>query len=80
MRWQDHIAVNPTICHGQACFAGTRIPVAVVLANLAAGVPEAELRRNYPTLGPEAIVAALAFAADLAAERVIPLPLAPHAA
>jgi uncharacterized protein (DUF433 family) len=27
-RWQDHRAVHPSICHGQACFADTRIPIA----------------------------------------------------
>ncbi|MEO5825933.1 MAG: DUF433 domain-containing protein [Gemmatimonadales bacterium] len=32
--------------HGQACIRGTRIPVAVVLANLAAGVDGAELFRS----------------------------------
>jgi uncharacterized protein (DUF433 family) len=40
MRWQDHITVDPAVCHGKACMRGTRIPVAVVLANLAAGLTE----------------------------------------
>ena len=60
MAWQDHISVDPTVCHGQACIRGTRIPVAVVLANLAAGRSPEELRRSYPGLGPEAVSAALA--------------------
>ena len=38
MRWQDHISVDPAICHGKACIRGTRIPVVVVLANLAASL------------------------------------------
>lgn len=80
MIWQDYISVDPTICHGQACFRDTRIPVAVVLANLAAGLTSQELRRSYPGLGPEAIPAALAYAADLAAERIVPLPPTPRAA
>jgi uncharacterized protein (DUF433 family) len=37
MEWPDHISVDPAICHGQACIKGTRIPVAVVLDNPAAG-------------------------------------------
>jgi uncharacterized protein (DUF433 family) len=53
---------------------GTRIPVAVVLANLAAGLTEEELFRSYPSLTPDAVRAALAYAADLAQERVVPLP------
>lgn len=74
MIWQDHITVDPAVCHGQACIRGTRIPVAVVLANLAAGSTAADLRRSYPGLGPEAIPAALAYAAALANERVVALP------
>jgi len=74
MRWQDHITVDPVVCHGRACLRGTRIPVAVVLANLAAGLTGEELLRSYPSLTPEAIRAALAYAADLAQERVIALP------
>ncbi len=75
MRWQDHIAVDPAVSHGQACIRGTRIPVAVVLANLAAGIHGAELFRSYPSLAPEAVQAALAYAADLAQERVAALPV-----
>jgi len=74
MRWQDHITVDPVVCHGRACLRGTRIPVAVVLANLATGLTGEELLRSYPSLTPEAIQAALAYAADLAQERVIALP------
>lgn len=74
MRWQDHITVDPAVCHGQACIRGTRIPVAVVLANLAAGLTPDEVRRSYTGLGPEAVPAALAYAAAIAAERVVALP------
>jgi len=74
VRWQDHISVDPQICHGKACIRGTRIMVSVVLANLAAGMERAELLRQYPTLTTEGIHAALAYAADLAQERVIALP------
>jgi len=74
MRWQDYISVDPQIAHGKACVRGTRIAVSVVLANLAAGMGRDELLRQYPSLTPEAIQAALAYAADLAQERVVPLP------
>lgn len=77
MTWQDHITVDPAVAHGQACVRGTRIPVAVVLANLAAGLTPDEVRSSYPGLGPEAVPAALAYAAELAQERVVALP---HAA
>ena len=74
MDWKQHITVDPNVCHGQACVAGTRIPVSVVLDNLAAGVPESEILVSYPTLKPEAIQACVAYAADLAREEVVGLP------
>ena len=37
MNWHEHISVDPEICHGQACIAGTRVMVTVILDNLAAG-------------------------------------------
>lgn len=74
MNWREYIVVDPTILHGQASFKGTRVPVTVVLDNLAAGVSERELRENYPTLPAEAVAAAIAYAAELAKEQVLDLP------
>jgi uncharacterized protein (DUF433 family) len=74
VRWQDYISVDPQICHGKACIRGTRIMVSIVLTNLAAGMDREELLRQYPSLTPEAIQAALAYAAELAQEGVIALP------
>lgn len=74
MNWREYIVVDPAILHGQASFKGTRVPVTVVLDNLAAGVSERELRENYPTLPDEAVVAAIAYAAELAREQVLDLP------
>lgn len=74
MDWRDHITVDPRICHGQACIKGTRIMVSVVLDNLAANLKPEEIIRSYPSLTPEAILAAIAYAADLARERVIAIP------
>jgi uncharacterized protein (DUF433 family) len=74
MDWRHQITVNPNVCHGQACVAGTRILVSVVLDNLATGIPEAEIIKSYPRLTPEAIQACIAYAADLAREEVFGLP------
>lgn len=74
MDWREHITVNPAVLHGKACLRGTRIPVAVVLANLADGLTTEEILESYPSLTPAGIRAALAYAADLAQERVLPLP------
>ena len=37
MRWHDHIVSTPDTLHGAPRFRGTRIPVSIVLDNLAAG-------------------------------------------
>jgi uncharacterized protein (DUF433 family) len=74
MEWRDQITVDPMVCHGQACIRGTRIPASVILDNLAAGVSTEEILASYPGLTTAAVRAALAYAADLASERVIALP------
>ena len=65
----DRIQVDPEVCHGKACIRGTRIMVSVVLANLADGMTEDEIRAEYPSLQTEDIQAALGYAADLAGEE-----------
>ena len=74
MDWREHITTDPNICHGKACLRGTRIMVSVILDNLAAGHTPEDIIKSYPSLTPEAIQAAIAYAADLARERVVPLP------
>lgn len=74
MDWRNYITVDPAVCHGKACIRGTRIMVSVILDNLAAGLSSAELQASYPALSPAAIQAAIAYAAELARERVIALP------
>lgn len=74
MDWQPHISVDPTICHGQACVAGTRVFVSVVLDNLAAGVSEQEILASYPRMTHESIQACIAYAADLAREEILSFP------
>lgn len=74
MNWKPYITADPEIMHGTVCFKGTRIPVSVVLDNLAAGETEEHILDQYPSLRPEHIPAAIAYAADLARERVVPVP------
>ena len=74
MNWQDRITVNPSVCHGKACIKGTRIMVSVVLDNLAANMTTAEILKSYPALQEVDIHAAMAYAAELARERILPLP------
>ncbi|MEA1950013.1 MAG: DUF433 domain-containing protein [Planctomycetota bacterium] len=74
MEWRERITVSPTVCHGQACIKGTRIMVAVVLDNLAAGLATEEILQSYPPLTVEDVRAAIAYAADLARQRTVALP------
>lgn len=67
------ISVDPEVCHGEACIAGTRIPVSVILDNLAAGLSREDILKSYPSLSPPDIDAALAYAALLAKEQHIAL-------
>jgi len=73
MDLRERITTDPAVCHGQACIGGTRIPVAVVLDNLAAGLSGEEILVEHPGLQPDDIRAAIAYAADLARERLLPL-------
>lgn len=71
MNLLKRISTDPQVCHGKACIKGTRIMVSVILDNLAAGVSPEEILKSYPTLSSEDIQAAIAYAAELAKERVV---------
>lgn len=66
MTWRERITSNPNVCHGQACIRGTRIPVSVMLDNLAAGRTRDQILASDPTLDSADILAALTYGADLA--------------
>ncbi len=74
MDWRQRIIADPMICHGKACIRGTRIMVSVILDNLAEGVSETEILKSYPSLKPDDIKAAIAYAAELTRERLVPVP------
>lgn len=74
MDWKQHITTDPSVLHGAVRFAGTRIPVSVVLDNLADGATLVEIVQQYPGLKDDHVMAALSYAAELARERVIPTP------
>lgn len=73
--WRERISVNPAVCHGRACIRGTRVMVSVVVDNVAAGVTREDILRSYPALNQADIDAALAYAAELAREGAVDLPL-----
>ena len=49
--------------------------VSVVLDNLAEGLTLDEIVRSYPLLNPDAIQAVIAYAAELARERIVAVPV-----
>ncbi|HHH46806.1 MAG TPA: DUF433 domain-containing protein [Thiotrichales bacterium] len=73
MNWREHISVDPKVCHGKPCVTGTRVTVSVILDNLAAGQSVDEILASYPAVTAEAVRATLAYAAELARERLVPL-------
>ena len=73
MNWHEYISADPNVCHGQACIAGTRVMVTVILDNLAAGLTVEEITASYPSVSADAVKASLLYAAELAKERIVPL-------
>ena len=69
----DLITSDPAVLHGQAVIRGTRVAVTVVLDCLADGMTEEALRKEYPTLPQGVVHAALAYAAALARDEIMPL-------
>ena len=57
------ITSDPNVMMGKPVVAGTRLTVEFILEELAAGTSVAQLIASHPRLTPEAVSAALAFAA-----------------
>ncbi len=74
LNYREWITSNPNVLFGKPAIKDTRIPVELVLDELAGGLTIEEVIEAYPRLTREAIYAALAFAADtIRAEVVYPL-------
>jgi uncharacterized protein (DUF433 family) len=72
MDWRERVSINPQICQGKACIKGTRVMVSVILDNLAEGESYESIIEGY-RVTREDVQAAIAFAADLAADRHVPI-------
>jgi uncharacterized protein (DUF433 family) len=73
----DRIVREPHICSGEPVFKGTRVLLRTVLASLAAGDSAEQILGDFPTLTPEDIRAAVAFAAA-SAEEDLPVHAPPN--
>ncbi|HSC44615.1 MAG TPA: DUF433 domain-containing protein [Candidatus Acidoferrum sp.] len=75
--FDSRIVRDKGICGGEPVFKGTRVTLRTVLASLAGGDSAEAILADFPTLQPEDIQAAIAFAAA-SAEEDLPVPPVPH--
>jgi uncharacterized protein (DUF433 family) len=66
----DRITFQPLVLGGRACIRGMRIPVSVIVGQIAHGAAANEVLADYPDLEAEDIRQALEYAAWLAQEEV----------
>lgn len=66
----DRITFDSQIMGGRACIRGMRIPVSVIVGQIAHGARVEEILSDYPDLEPEDIQQALEYAAWLTQEEV----------
>ena len=66
----DRITFDPNIMCGRACIRGMRIPVSVIVAQIAHGATWEEVLEGYPDLACEDIQQAIEYAAWLTHEEV----------
>jgi uncharacterized protein (DUF433 family) len=74
-RLLDRISIDPEICGGKPCIRGTRLWVSLILDFLADGMTEAEVIEDYPQIAHEDILAAIAYGAEAARERIVFVPV-----
>jgi uncharacterized protein (DUF433 family) len=72
----DRISIDPNVCFGRPCIKGTRIWVSLILDFLASGETPEQILAAYPQLTAEDIRSAIAYGAEVARERIIPVPFA----
>jgi uncharacterized protein (DUF433 family) len=77
MSYEERIIRDLQICGGDPVFKGTRVTLRTVLASLAAGDSPETILTDFPSLKPEDIQAAIAFAAA-SAEEDLPVPAIPQ--
>ena len=58
----DRIELNPRVCNGKPVIKGTRIPVSVIIEQIAEGESWDAVLAGYPELKKEDIQAALQYA------------------
>ena len=75
--YEGRIIRDRKICGVEPVFKGTRVTLRTVLAGLADGDSPEDILADFPSLKPEDIQAAIAFAAA-SAEEDLPVPAVPR--
>ena len=65
----SRITIDPRICHGKPCIRGLRYPVETLLELLSSGMTTVEILADYEDLEHDDLMAALAYATQLARTR-----------
>jgi uncharacterized protein (DUF433 family) len=68
----DRITSDPEVMGGRACIRGMRVTVATIVDQVAEGSSIGDVLTEYPYLEREDVRQALAYAAWLAREEVVP--------
>ena len=66
----DRITFDPQIMGGRACIRGMRVPVSVIVRQIAHGATVEEILRGYPDLQRDDIQQAIEYAAWLSEEEI----------
>jgi uncharacterized protein (DUF433 family) len=69
----ERVTIDPAKMRGVPCIRGLRIPVAVVIGQLAAGRTTTDILDDFPDLEADDIPAALEYGAAAVQERELPL-------
>ena len=70
----SRISIDPNVCFGRPCIRGHRIWVSLILDLLASGMATEEILTQYPGVEEADVRACLAYAAEMARERVVDIP------
>ena len=71
MHQLDRITFDSQIMGRRACIRGMRIPVSVIVGQVAHGASNQEILDGYPELEPEDIQQALRYAAWLTQDQIV---------
>ncbi|MGR3177004.1 MAG: DUF433 domain-containing protein [Candidatus Anammoxibacter sp.] len=64
MGFSDRVELNPRVCNGRPVIKGTRIPISIILEQIADGNSWNTILKGYPELKKEDIQAALYYARE----------------